>query len=162
MSELELFMVIFKKTHMDVFLKSFVVFYIIACLLMYFFDPELDSLYNAFWLGFMLITTIGFGDFTVVSLPSRLVAAALGLYGIVLIAFVCGVGAAFFFEKFKSQRDESVSQMLWKLEHLNQLSSREIKSLQTSVKAIKEKQKIQQDEQTFGRIQSEKKDKKKQ
>lgn len=140
MKEWELFYLIYKKTHMDVFLKGFIVFYIAASILMYVFDPSLESLYNAFWLGFMLITTIGFGDYTVTNFPSRLTAALLAVYGIVIIAFACGVGAAYFFEKFKSARDESIGQMLYRLEHLENLSSDQIKALQDDVRHLKNKQ----------------------
>lgn len=141
MSSWKLFLYIFRQTHMTAFLKSFAVFYIVCCLLIWQLDPSITSLGDAFWFGFMIVTTIGFGDYTVVHWSSRLVTVVLGLYGILIIAFTCGVAASYFFAKVKSERDESISQMLWQLEHVDSLSDEQISSLQQKVRQTKENKK---------------------
>lgn len=138
MSSWKLFLYIFKQTHMTAFLRGFALFYIVCCVLIWLLDPSITSLGDAFWFGFMIITTIGFGDYTVVHWSSRLVTAALGIYGIVIIAFTCGVAASYFFAKIKSGRDESVSQMLWQLEHVDSLSDEQISDLQRRVRQVRE------------------------
>lgn len=138
MKSWELIAYIFKQTHMLVFLRGFAVFYVIACVLIWWLDPSITSLGDAFWFGFMIITTIGFGDYTVVHWGARLITALLGIYGIVIIAFTCGVAASYFFDKVKAGRDESISQMLWQMEHLDSLSEEQISSLQRKVRHARE------------------------
>ncbi len=135
MKEFELFWLIFRRTHMNQFLIGFLVFYVISCLLMFLLDPSLTTLGDAFWFGFMLVTTIGFGDFTVISMPARIIAAMLAVYGIMIIAFICGVGSTYLLESLRSKRNESVSDMLWQLEHLDKLSDEQITSLQNRIQA---------------------------
>ena len=135
MKEFELFWMIFRRTHMNQFLIGFLVFYVISCLLMFLLDPSLTTLGDAFWFGFMLVTTIGFGDFTVISMPARIIAAMLAVYGIMIIAFICGVGSTYLLESLRSKRNESVSDMLWQLEHLDKLSDEQITSLQNRIQA---------------------------
>lgn len=135
MKEFELFWLIFRRTHMNQFLIGFLVFYVISCLLMFLLDPSLTTLGDAFWFGFMLVTTIGFGDFTVISMPARIIAAMLAVYGIMIIAFICGVGSTYLLESLRSKRNESVSDMLWHLEHLDKLSDEQITSLQNRIQA---------------------------
>ena len=135
MKEFELFWLIFRRTHMNQFLIGFLVFYVISCLLMFLLDPSLTTLGDAFWFGFMLVTTIGFGDFTVISMPARIIAAMLAVYGIMIIAFICGVGSTYLLESLRSKRNESVSDMLWQLEHLDKLSDEQITSLQDRIQA---------------------------
>lgn len=129
MKSLDLFTLILRQTHMVRFLVSFLIAFVICCLGIWIFDPSITSLSDALWFGFMICTTIGFGDFTVVSLPARLIAAFLGLYGILCVGFICGVGASYFFEKIRMGKEESVSEMLWQLENLDKLSSDQIHSL---------------------------------
>ncbi len=138
MSSWKLFVYIFKQTHMTAFLRGFVVFYILCCVLIWQLDPSITSLGDAFWFGFMIVTTIGFGDYTVVHRSSRLITAALGIYGIVIIAFTCGVAASYFFARIKSRQNESISQMLWQLEHVDSLSDDEISDLQRKVRQARE------------------------
>ena len=84
MKNTELFYLIFKQTRMGRFLLSFAVFFLAACLVMYWTDPSITSYADALWFGFMVCTTIGFGDYTVVHPVARLTAAFLGGYGIIL------------------------------------------------------------------------------
>lgn len=139
MENIELFRMIFKQTHMDRFLYGFAVYYVICCFILWRIDPSLDSFGTALWFGFMIITTIGFGDFTVTSVLGRVLSACLGVYGILLFGFVCGVGASYLFAKVKMGRDESVSQMVYQLEHLDQLSPEHLTHLKEQVIARKNK-----------------------
>lgn len=135
MKNTELFYLIFKQTHMDKFLYGFVIYYFFSCIVIWIIDPSVNSFWDALWFGFMIITTIGFGDFTVTSFFGRLVTAILGIYGIFLIAFVCGVGASYLFARTRIGKNESVSQMIWQLEHLDQLDEKNLKDLKTKIQA---------------------------
>lgn len=46
---------------------------------------------DALWFCFATVTTIGYGDFTVVGLLSRILAVILGIYGIIVVALITSV-----------------------------------------------------------------------
>ncbi len=150
MKNIELFSLIFRQTHMARFLWGFVFFYLISCTLIWILDPSIDTFWNALWFGFMIVTTIGFGDFTVTFWASRIIAALLGTYGILLSGFICGVGATYLFEKVRMGREETVSEMVWQLEHLDSLSDEQIKSLKNRIASSNRQQ--QADEQLTQRL----------
>lgn len=137
MKNTELFYLIFKQTHMDKFLYGFAIYYVISCIVLWIIDPSLKTLGDAFWFGFMIITTIGFGDITVTSTLGRIITAILGVYGIVLFGFVCGVGASYLYEKTRSHANESVGQMIWQLSHLDTLDADHLASLKRQIMAHK-------------------------
>lgn len=137
MKEISLFSLIFRQTHMRSYLLAFIPVFLVCCGLIWALDKEITSYGDALWYGFMLVTTIGFGDLTVTSPLARIVSVFLGLYGILMIGFICGVGASWLFEKVRSSRGESVSLMLYQLEHLETLSDEQVAHLQKQVRDLK-------------------------
>ncbi len=130
MKSFTLFSLILKQTHTGKFLLSFGVFYVICCLVLHWIDPiDLPTYADAFWFGFIVVTTIGLGDFTVTTVLARWITVFLGLYGIFVIGFICGVGASWLFEKVRERRNESISWMLYQLEHLDELSPDQLQDL---------------------------------
>lgn len=129
MKNLDLFALILRQTKMVKFLVSFLIVYVIGCLLIWWIDPSVTTFSDALWFGFTVATTIGFGDFTVVSVPGRLIVAVIGLYGILCTGFICGIGASWFLEKVRAGQNETVSEMIWQLEHLDTLSDEQIHHL---------------------------------
>lgn len=138
MKEINLFALILRQTKTVRFLASFACVFVICTLLLWWLDPSLETYGDAIWYGFMLVTTIGFGDLKAVTLSSRLVSVFLGLYGILAIGFICGVGASWLFEKVRAQKGESVALMLHQLEHLEDLDDEQIRSLQSRARQIRE------------------------
>ena len=137
MKNTELFYLIFRQTKMGRFLISFGIFFLAACFVIYLCDPSITTYKDALWFGFMVFTTIGFGDYTVVHPLSRITAALLGIYGIVMTGFVCGVAGSYLFEKMRLSRNESYTDLLWKLEHLDSLNDDQIQQLQKKAAAHK-------------------------
>ncbi len=133
MKNIDLFAIILRQTKTVRFLVSFVVVFTILSLLIMAVDPNINTLSDAIWFGFMVVTTIGFGDLTVASLLGRLLTVMLGLYGILAIGFITGVGASWLFEKVKENGSGSVTSMVYQLEHLDQLSDEQIQSLSDKV-----------------------------
>lgn len=78
----QLFWLILERLHLKKFLFVFLLWYVIACTLLWILDPAITTLGDGFWFGFILVTTIGFGDFTVTTLPARIVAGSWGSTGI--------------------------------------------------------------------------------
>lgn len=136
MREISLFALIMRQTRMKRFLLSFAAAFLICTLLIWLTDPDMSSWWDAIWYGFMLVTTTGFGDLTVTSLPARLISVFLGLYGILVTGFICGVGASWLYEKVREGHDESIARMIDQLEHLDQLSDRQIRHLQKKARRV--------------------------
>lgn len=128
MKEISLFALILKQTKTVRFLLSFVIVFLVCTLLLWVCDPSLESYGDAIWYGFMLVTTIGFGDLHATTLSSRLISVFLGLYGVTAIGFICGAGASWLYEKVKG--DESIALMLHQLEHVDVLDDQAIDTLQ--------------------------------
>lgn len=136
MKSISLFSVILKQTKTGSYLLSFAGIFLVCSLLMWWLDPSIKTFSDAIWFGFMLVTTTGFGDLTVTTPLARIVAVFLGLYGIVTIGFICGVGASWLFEKIRAGKNESVALMVYQLEHLDELSDTEISHLKTRIASV--------------------------
>lgn len=132
-----LFLLILKQTKTLRFLSAFGIVFIVCTILLRILDPKsLPTYADALWFGFMTVTTIGLGDFTVITLPARLVTVFLGVYGIFATGFICGVGASWLFEKVRERKNESVSYMLYQLEHIDDLDDQQINDLKNSIQKI--------------------------
>lgn len=60
---------------------------------------------DALWYCFMLVTTIGFGDLTAVTIMGRVLSVILGIYGLVVVAIVTSV-IVNFYNEVKNVKDE--------------------------------------------------------
>ena len=69
-------------------------------------EPNMPDYLDALWYCFALVTTIGFGDVTAVTLPGRILSAILGIYGIVVVALITSVIVNFYGEMKKENRTE--------------------------------------------------------
>ena len=61
-------------------------------------EPGIKSFDDALWYCFAVVTTIGFGDITVVSPFSRALSVILGCYGIIFVALITSVIVNFYNE----------------------------------------------------------------
>jgi hypothetical protein len=134
---LSLFIQIIRRLHLGKFILSFFIWYVIACFLLYVLDPSITSLGTAYWFGFILAATIGFGDYTVTAPLARLVAASLGLYGVLTINLVTGIVTSWFFEQHQKSQGQSASHFLMKAGKLDKLKPDELKSLAQQTKQWK-------------------------
>ena len=61
---------------------AFVVLFLIASILVAAFEPGIGGFGNAAWLMFQVVTTIGLGDYTCVSVAGRICAILLSVYSV--------------------------------------------------------------------------------
>lgn len=86
------------------------VFVYVASTLVWIFEhraPEASivSFGDAIWWGFTTITTVGYGDYTPVTVPGRTVAVGLMLGGMVIVAFVTATVLSTLTDQFTQRRD---------------------------------------------------------
>lgn len=62
-------------------------------------DPAFETPADGIWWALVTITTVGYGDYTPVSLPGRIFASALIIAGVVLFSLITANLAAYFVEK---------------------------------------------------------------
>lgn len=135
----KLFLLILKRTHGDVLLYSFLVFFFFSALLLWALDPGVGSLGDAIWLAFNISTSIGLGDFTVTTLPARLVAVLLGVYGAVVVTYIPGMIVSYYTEQAASRQDQSIEQYYDDLMNVNAMSQDQKASLSRKIAQTKER-----------------------
>jgi len=75
--------------------------------LLYTDTASFDGSYaNALWYCFAVVTTIGFGDFTVVSTIGRILSVVLGIYGIIVVALITSIIVNFYGEMKKAPPED--------------------------------------------------------
>ena len=67
-------------------------------LILMMYEPEIETFSDGLWHSFATVTTIGFGDFKVVTAVGRILTAILGLYGIVVVAVITSIIVNFYNE----------------------------------------------------------------
>ena len=75
------------------------------------FEPGISSFGDALWYCFAIVTTIGFGDFTAVTLPGRAISVILGLYGIIVVALITSIIVNFYNETKNTDDPEETADM---------------------------------------------------
>lgn len=61
-------------------------------------EPAMVQYEDALWYCFAIVTTIGFGDITAVTVPGRILSVVLGVYGIVVVALITSIIVNFYGE----------------------------------------------------------------
>ena len=134
MKKFDILWKILKITNIDKVVLSFFIYYIIIAVLIYFFEPTITHLQDAFWFGFVSFSTVGYGDYTATILLTRILTASLILYGIVVLALIPGVLVTYFTEISKAKESASIMEFFQKLENLPNLTHEELTEISAAVK----------------------------
>ena len=89
---------IVRKTYAAEILFGMVMLVVAFSIVLPQFEGGIPTFEDALWYCFAIVTTIGFGDFTAVTLPGRLVSVLLGFYGIIVVALVTSIIVNFYNE----------------------------------------------------------------
>lgn len=125
---------IMKATAVDKILIGFLIFMVAVSVLIQVCEPSIPSFGDALWYSFNVVTTIGFGDYYAVTLAGRIATIILGLYGLLIVALIPGVIVSYYMEFLQNKQEETTAMFLEKLEHLDELTKDELKSISEKIK----------------------------
>ena len=130
---------IMKRTGLIANLMIFIAFYVISSIVIYFVEPGINTIADAFWYTFVASSSIGFGDFYPVTHLGRIITVLFTIYEIVVAAMIPGVVVAYYSEFLKIHEKETISTFIEKLERLPELSKEELAEISERVKRINKK-----------------------
>lgn len=130
----KLFWSILKRTNADKVVTGFIVYFFVTALGIMLVEPGITTYGDAVWYSFSIITSIGFGDLVAVTTMGRVLSIIVGIYGLIVLAFIPGIITSYYMEIVKVKMNESMEMTLYQLEHLEQLSKEELKEVSQKVK----------------------------
>ena len=89
---------ILKKTYALEILLGLLMLIIAFSIVLPQFEFGIPTFWDALWYCFAIVTTIGFGDFSAVTIPGRIISVILGVYGIVVVALITSIIVNFYSE----------------------------------------------------------------
>lgn len=82
-------------------------------------EPNITSYVDALWYSFSVITTIGFGDVSVVTTLGRILSVILGIAGIVVVALFTSFIVNFYNEMNKKREEKNLKKLIKESEEKN-------------------------------------------
>ena len=98
-------MKIMRRTYAFEILYGLVVLIIASSFYFSIMEEGIPSFADGLWYSFAVVTTIGFGDFTVTSVVGRILSVLLGIYGLVVVAVITSVIVNFYNESKDKKKD---------------------------------------------------------
>lgn len=130
---------ILKRTGAVRLIYGFLAVFLIISVAIMLAEPNINTFSDSMWYCFSVMTTIGFGDITAVTLIGRILSVILSIYSILIIAVIPGVLTSYYIEIIKLRANESIEKFLYDLERLPELSKEELAELSEKVKKFNAK-----------------------
>lgn len=130
---------LFRTTGMTKVIGVYLVYFVIAAVLLRFIEPGMSSMTDSLWFCFAAATTIGFGDITAVTFTGRIITVILALYSVAVVAIITAEITGFFMDTVQNNAKQSAENFLDELEHLPELSQEELRDLSQRVKKFRKK-----------------------
>lgn len=129
----------FKAAHVTAVFRVYLIYFILVALLLRWIEPGIERMSDSIWYCFAVATTVGFGDFTAVTVPGRTITIILSVYSLGVVALFTAVITGFFMDMVKGSARETAENFLDELEHLPELSEEELSELSQRVKKFRKK-----------------------
>lgn len=108
---------IIRKTYTIEILYGLIILMLVTSILLTVVDDGFNNYGDALWYCFAVVTTIGFGDFTVTSFVGRMLSVMLGIYGIIVVALITSIIVNFYNESSAHSRgDQDINRMVKELD----------------------------------------------
>ena len=102
---------IVQRTYAFEILYGLFVLIISFSFIFYLEEPSIITYGDALWYSFAIVTTIGFGDFSAVTLIGRILSVVLGAYGLVVVAVLTSIIINFYNETVKKEDDKVIKKV---------------------------------------------------
>ena len=139
MKKSKLIIKVLKRTGAIKMLYGFIGLFLVISLLIMIFEPKINTFFDSIWYCFNVMTTIGFGDVTSVTIVGRVLSIILSIYSILIIAVIPGVLTSYYIESIKLRSNESMEKFMNDLERLPELSKEELSDLSERIKQFQKK-----------------------
>lgn len=126
----------FKHTGAIKVIGGYLLFFLIAAALITILEPGIITYWDGLWFSFAVSTTVGFGDFTAVTVIGRIVTVILSVYSIAIVAIFTAVITNFFLNVAKAQASDSAAAFVDDLMHLTEMSKEELQAVSDKVKTF--------------------------
>lgn len=103
---------IIKKSLVNEILMILIILIILCSVYFTVVEPNITSYVDSLWYSFSVITTIGFGDVSVVTTFGRILSVVLGISGIVVVALVTSFIVNFYNEMNKRREESTLNRIL--------------------------------------------------
>ncbi len=130
------FYLILKQSGMIPALTVFILCVFGAATLLYYFPSGTHNLHtyqDSLWFIFVSVFTVGYGDIYVTGLLPRLITVFITIYGVILVALIPGIFAAYFQEVAKQQKQETALTIYHKLKNLPNLTKDELEMISNEI-----------------------------
>lgn len=128
----------FRLAGADKIIYVYLVYFLIAALILYRIEPEISSFGASIWYCFAVATTVGFGDIAAATPAGRIITMILSVYSIGVVAILTAVITSYFMDIAKARASDSAQAFLDDLEHLPELSKEELQAVSERVKKFKQ------------------------
>ena len=98
---------IIRKTYAGEVIFGLLLLMVAFSLVLMIVEENIHNFWDAMWYCYMLVTTIGFGDITSVTVLGRIISVILGIYGIIVVAILTSIIVNFYTET-RSKEEEKV------------------------------------------------------
>lgn len=136
MKSYKLFWNVLKRTGAVKLLCGYLLVFAAVAFAIVIIEPNINTVADGLWYCFSVATTIGFGDYTSVTLLGRILSVLISVYSIVIIAVVPGVITSYYLESVKLRKNESTEKFLNDLERLPELSKEELRELSEKIRSF--------------------------
>ena len=92
-----LFKIIIRTFALEIILGLITVM-VASALVLWYYEPEIQTFGDGMWFAFQTVTTIGYGEFQIVTAIGRIVSVFLGMYGIIIVAVITSIVVNFYNE----------------------------------------------------------------
>ena len=121
MKQIRMIRNIYGRTHADIILRGYLIFFFISALIITASEPGIKTFGEGVWYSFVSVMTIGFGDYVAVTFIGRLMTILLSIYSMLVFAILTGVITSFFMDAAKMRYRDSMEEFMDDLMHLEEL-----------------------------------------
>ncbi|PRO66667.1 ion transporter [Alkalicoccus urumqiensis] len=130
---------VLRTNNLDTVISITIIMILAGSIPIYYIEPDITSYADAVWWSIVTTTTVGYGDISPATGPSRMIAVVLMIVGIGTIGMITGSIASFFIKEDREEKPSSEYRYLRdQLERMEELSGAEVDRMIAMLESIKQ------------------------